>query len=160
MYEIPWVEMLVYRACNFGPGVSQVSVLGNPYPPHTHTHTHQQTPTHIHTSRHTHPPTPTPMHTQSCSGTDDTHTCVGDPREDPALSVGHGRPIGLVVLLQDVHAAAPRRGARPVAVVPAPVPDQNAVVVLRVDLGEGEETGSEVTKPSDVTKGWMDEDGG
>lgn len=61
-------------------------------------------------------------------------TCCGDPREDPALAVAHRNAVGGVVLLQDVHAAAPCSGRDAVRVVARPVPHQDAEVILGVDL--------------------------
>lgn len=64
-------------------------------------------------------------------------TCRGDPREDPALSVRHRVPVGRVVLPQDLHAAAPRRRGHPPGVIPSPVPHQDPIVILGVDLKQG-----------------------
>lgn len=61
-------------------------------------------------------------------------TCRGDPREDPALAVADGNAVGRVVLLQDVHAAAPRSGRNAIRVGAGPVPHQDAEVILGVDL--------------------------
>lgn len=64
----------------------------------------------------------------------DELTCGEDPSEDPTLAVLHWRAVVLVVLLQDLHAAAPDGGTRSIGVETRPVSLHHTLVIQGVDL--------------------------
>lgn len=68
-----------------------------------------------------------------------TPTCGRDPREDPALAVFDWSSFFTVILLENVHAAAPCRRRRPTQIVPRPVSLQNSEVIRGIDLEHRDE---------------------